>query len=114
MPVIIPVFPGEPLYKERVRLEGKDYSFKFDWNNREQRFYMSIRDLEETPLLTGIKIISNWLLLANHHFNPDLPPGQLIAIDLESGGEPPTFRDFGTRVRLFYYASDEDITEFET
>lgn len=112
MPLIVPVFPGEPLYKERVRLEGRDYVFRFDWSNREQRFYISIFDQDETPLLLGAKVIANWGLLTRSHYNPDLPPGELIPLDLEQGGTPPTFRDFGTRVRLFYYASDEDVSEF--
>ncbi len=112
MPLIVPVFPGEPLYRERVRLEDRDYVFRFDWSNREQRFYMSIKDQDEELLLLGIKIVANWGLLAQHHFNLALPPGELIAIDAETGGEPPTFNDFGTRVRLFYFASDEDLTVF--
>lgn len=112
MPVIVPVFPSTPLYKERVRLEGRDYIFRFDWNDREQRYYLHLFDQDEVPLLLGVKVIANWGLLTRHHFNPALPPGELIPMDLESGGEPPTFDDFGTRVRLFYYASDEDLSEF--
>ena len=112
MPLIVPVFPGEPLYQERVRLEDRDYIFRFDWNNREQRFYMGIKSQDETSLIAGVKVVSNWGLLTRHHFNPDLPQGELIPIDIEGGGAPPTFRDFGTRVRLFYYSSDEDIGAF--
>ena len=112
MPLIVPVFPGEPLYQERVRLEDRDYIFRFDFSNREQRIYMSIKDQDEKNLLLGVKVIANWSLLTRHKFNPNLPPGELIPLDLESGGVPPTLDDFGTRVRLFYFASDEDITEF--
>lgn len=112
MPVLVPVFPGEPLYEQRVRLEDRDYIFRFDWSNREQRFFMSIKDQDETNLLLGVKVVANWPFLVRSHFNPNLPPGDLIAIDLERGGEPPTLFDFGTRVRLFYYASGEDLGEF--
>lgn len=109
MPVIIPVFPNEPLYNEKVRLEGSDYIFRFDWAGREDRYYMSIYDASNNPLLLGVKVIANWSLLENHAFNANLPPGTLMAIDTESGGSPPVYEDFGTRVRLFYWASDEDI-----
>jgi hypothetical protein len=114
MPLIVPVFPGEPLYQERVRLEDRDYIFRFDWNHREQRFYMGIKSQDEESLIAGVKIVANWPLLNRSKFDPDLPPGELIAMDLESGGVSPTFRDFGTRVRLFYYASDEDLSEFDS
>lgn len=107
MPLIVPVFPGVPLYRERVRLEDRDYIFRLDWNHREQRWYMSMFDQDEVPLLLGVKIIANIALLVRHGFNPGLPPGDLIPMDLESGGESPTFNDFGTRVRLFYYTPEE-------
>ncbi len=107
MPLIIPVFPSEPLYQERVRLEDRDYIFRFDWSNREQRFYVSLFDQDEQPLLRGLKIVANWDLLSLHHANLAVPPGQLIPMDLEQGGVPPTFDDFGTRVRLFYYTEEE-------
>lgn len=111
MPVIVPVFRGEPLYNERVRLEGRDYIFKFDYAGREDRIYMSIFDQDGVELLTGVKVIANWALTSRHLFNAGLPPGTLIPIDLEQDGTPPTLSDFGTRVRLFYYSSDEDLTE---
>lgn len=112
MPVIVPVFPGEPLYQERVRLDGRDFVLRFDWSHREGRFYLSIKDAEETLLLLGAKIVANWGILTRSHHDPRLPPGELIPIDIEGGGEPPGFDDFGTRVRLFYYAADEDLGEF--
>ena len=111
MALIVPVFPGEPLYNERVRLEGRDFIFRFDWSNRESRYYMSIKSHDETNLLIGLKVIANWGFLLRHEFNTALPPGELLAID-EAGGEPPTFNDFGTRVRLFYFESGEDLSEF--
>jgi len=112
MPLIVPVFPGEPLYKERVRLDDRDYILRFDWSQREQRYYLSIFDLDETPLLLGAKVVANWDLLSRNGFDPRLPPGPLIPMDLESGGVPPSRTDFGTRVRLFYYTSGEDVSEY--
>lgn len=109
MPLIVPVFKGEPLYEERVRLEGRDYIFSFDYVGREDRIYLNLFDQDENGLLRGVKIVANWPLLARHRFNAALPLGELIAVDLEQDGAPPTLDDFGTRVRLFYYASDEDL-----
>jgi len=114
MALVIPVFPGEPLYKQRVRLEGRDFIFRFDWANREQRYYMTIANQDGVRLLSGVKVIANWGFLTRNRFDPRLPPGELIAVDLEQGGEPPLMNEFGNRVRLFYYESTEDIGEFAT
>ena len=111
MPLLIPIFKSEPLYNERVRLEGRDYIFRFDFAGREDRIYMSIFDQDTEPLLLGIKIVANFALTTRHLFNDGLPPGQFVAIDLEQDGTPPTLVDFGTRVRLFYYQSTEDLDQ---
>lgn len=110
MPLIIPLFPGEPLYEERVRLEGRDYVFLFDWHDRSQRYYMSIQDLEGNPLISGVRVLANVGLITRKHFNPNLPPGELFAIDQEQGGVPPSLYDFGTRVKLFYFESTEELS----
>lgn len=111
MPLIIPVFKNEPLYNERVKLDGRDYIFRFDYAGREDRIYMSIYDQDNVPLLTGVKVLAQVILNLRHLFNAALPQGFLIAIDLEQGGTPPTLVDFGTRVRLFYYEEGEDISD---
>jgi len=110
MPLLIPIFKGEPLYNERVRLEERDFIFRFDWAGREERFYLSIYDQDQSPLLLGVKVVANWTLTTRHLFNAGLPQGTLVAVDLERGGTPPTLADFGSRVRLYYYPSDEDFT----
>lgn len=111
MPLLIKLFPGEPLYDQRVRLEGVDYVLKLDWANREQRFYLTISDADNVLIKAGIKVVANWFLLA-HHRTAKLPPGEFFAFDLTDteAPQPPLLNDFGTRVRLFYYASDEDLT----
>lgn len=111
MPVIVPVFRNEPLYNERVRLDDRDYILRFDFAGREDRIYLSIYDQDNNPLLIGVKVIPNIGLNTRHVFNAALPQGTLVALDLEQGGVPPTLADFGTRVRLFYYAVDEDLVE---
>jgi len=112
MPVLVRVFTEEPLYTQRVRLEGKDYVFKLDWSLREERYYLSIFDLDDTPIKVGIKVVPNWPLLRRHR-TALLPPGELFAFDLAEteAPEPPTLEDFGTRVELYYFASDEEGSE---
>lgn len=104
-PIEIPVFTAVPLYKMRVTLEGKEYILQFDWNDRETRWYMSISDLNNVPISTGIKVVANWPLLRKIP-QPDRPPGTLMAVDFSpQNGEPPVLEDFGLRVKLLYSPS---------
>jgi len=108
MPVLIRIFTGEPLYTQRVRLDGSDYVLKLDWSLREERFYLSIFDLDNVAIKVGIKVTANWPLLRRHQ-TAKLPPGELYAFDLsdEEAPAPPTLEDFGTRVEFYYYTQEE-------
>ena len=108
MPVLIRIFTGEPLYTQRVRLDGSDYVLKLDWSLREQRFYLSIFDLDNVPIKVGFKVVPNWPILRRHK-TARLPPGELFAFDLSDleSPPPPTLEDFGTRVQLYYYTLEE-------
>lgn len=102
-PIEIPVATDTPLYTQRVTLDGIEYVLKFDWNDRENRWYLSLYDVSETPLATGIKIVSNWPLL-RRFTSANMPPGSLMAADLSpQGGESPMYADLGVRVKLLYF-----------
>lgn len=102
-PIEIPISEDTPLYSERIGLDGRDFLFEFDWNDREGRWYLSIRGVDETPLALGIKVVANWPLLRRFS-DPSLPQGSLFAADLSpENGESPTYLELGKRVRLLYF-----------
>ena len=102
-PIEIPVPQDVPLFSERITLDGIEYLFQFDWNDRAQRWYLAIFTIDEKPLKTGIKVVANWPLLLRST-DARLPQGTLIAADLSPlQGESPTFQELGTRVRLMYF-----------
>lgn len=103
--VTIPVAVGIPHYTMRCRLDGKDYNFEMKWNERAERWHMSIFADDETPLVLGIKVVTNWPMLRYYHYNPDVPPGELFAMDLSGDAAPPGLYDFGAekRVELVYF-----------
>jgi hypothetical protein len=100
--MIIP-FPlyREPLYEMTLPLSGVQYRLKFDYNGREDRYYLSIYTTEGEKIRTGLKVVTNWDVLdgAQH---PDRPPGMLAFVDLSLDGDPPTFADITTKVTLTY------------
>lgn len=112
MSLIIPAYTNTPHYQIRVQLEGVDYLLRFDWSAREGRFYMSIYDQDETPLLFNVKVLANASLITRKHYDDRLPPGEIMAVDTESGGIPPSLDDFGERVQLYYFESSEDLTVY--
>lgn len=105
--LVIPTTTGRPYHSLRTRLDGRDYTLRFAWNQREERWYLTILDDEDTVLLAGLKLIANWPLLRHYHSDPRVPPGELAAMDLtEGGGTPPGLDDLGQgkRCELTYYA----------
>lgn len=107
---LIPVRSGIAYQSQKTRLDGRDYILRFSFNEREARWYLAIFDEEETPLLAGIKLVSNWKLLRFHHHDPRVPPGELMAIDLTGDNSPPGLDDFGIdkRVTLTYFTADDE------
>lgn len=100
-----------PYYRERVRLEGRDYVFDFSYNEREERWYLSILDEEADPIAHGIKLIANWSLLFPYRYDERCPPGEITVADITTDGSPPTLLELGEgkRCELLYWTRDELI-----
>lgn len=110
VPYVIPTLAnGVPYYTFRTKLDGRDYNFRFAWNQRMERWFMDIMDTEENPLALGIKIVANQRLLRFYQHDDRLPPGELMAVDLSGDGSPPGFYDLGIgkRCELSYFAVTE-------
>ncbi len=109
--LVIPTVQDAPYYTIRTRLEGRDYSLRFSWNERESRWYMGINSDDGVPLAIGIKLVSNWPLLRYYHFDTRLPPGEMMAIALGQDNAPPGFDELGIdrRVVLTYFPTTEDV-----
>lgn len=104
--LLIPTTPETPYYQQKTRLDGRDYVLHFAYNQREDRWYLSLHDEEDVPILRGLKLVANWPLLKYYHADTRVPPGELIATDLTAdGGSPPGFADLGEgrRVELTYF-----------
>lgn len=101
-PVEIPLSLDTPLYTQRVTLDGLEYQLRFDYSGREDRWYLTVLDVEGVILAPGVKLVANWPLLRTH-LNPALPQGLLMAVDFSPlAGESPGFADLGRRVLLTY------------
>jgi hypothetical protein len=105
--LLVPTVPGTPFHVVKARLEGRDFLLHLSWNQREERWHLSIHDDEDTPILAGIKLVTNWPLLRHYHFDLRVPPGELMAADLTRDGSPAALDELGIgkRVELTYFES---------
>ena len=75
----IPTFP-DPNYVQTTALDGVQYTLTFDYSQIERVYYLTLGDAAGSPLASGIKILCNRPLLGPGRTNPDLPPGELVAV----------------------------------
>jgi hypothetical protein len=104
-PLVIPI-PDGPYTSQRLTLDGRVYTLYLDWNQWAATWYMHLADVEDEPIVCGIRLVTNWPLLRFYKYEPRMPPGEMIAHDLTGDGSPPGLNDFGEgkRVELTYYA----------
>lgn len=106
--LLVPTTPSLPFQIVKIQLEGRLFVLHLLWNQRESRWYLEIHDNEDTPLLAGIKLVTNWALLARRRAgSSDLPPGELLVTDLSADGSPPLLDELGIGLRceLKYFES---------
>lgn len=105
----IPTTPGVPFYKQKTRLDGVDYVLGIRYSQREDRWYLSIYDSGESPILLGLKLVLNWPLLQAYRYDTRIPPGELMATGLTTDDSPPGLDEMAEdrRVQLTYFEAGE-------
>lgn len=112
----ITLFAGSPLHEQRVTLGGEDFVLRFDYSEREDRWYLSVYDAAGASVRRGMKVNCNWDVLRMGSAT-NRPAGALVFLDTtrnRDSGEAPTFGEFGRTVKLGYLSnadSDAEIAE---
>lgn len=105
--LLLPVTPGVPFQRSRVTLDGREFILDLQWNEREERWYLSISDEEGAPILMGRKLVCEVPLLVYYLGDPRVPPGDLRVIDMTHDYSPPGLNDLGAGLRCeLTYDSD--------
>jgi hypothetical protein len=88
--VEIPTFADKKArWEVKVDLSSKRYSFYVSYNTRQEAWVMSISDTNGNLLIAGIRLVPGIRLLKKYRAtSPDLPPGELVLVDIE--GKPST------------------------
>ena len=101
----IQLTPDTPDQVFSVALGANPYRVRVTWNERFGYWSLSIMEADETPIVMGLKMVENSLLLARVE-DDRLPLGDLILA--RESGEPgrPSFNDLGVSVGLYYVEPD--------
>lgn len=106
MPVEIPVETDSPHFTQTTALDGTDFRLEFRFNEREQRFYIDLRDSDGADILVGVKLVADWAPL-RYLVDPRRPVGEIITQDTEGLGRAPRLGDLGRRVKLIYLTAED-------
>lgn len=105
--VRIPITPGVPNFRQRVVLDGTEYTLDFRWSQREAKWYLDLRDSAGAILIAAIKLVVNWPLLYRHHTVEGVPAGELLCADSRATPADPGLEDLGDVVQLVYGSADD-------
>jgi hypothetical protein len=92
----IPIDPTPSSFVQETRLEGTTYRFLFRWNFREEYWYLSLLDLDDVAISSGMKLVPGALLLRHVADFTIRPPGELMVVGI------PTRGNLGTDAVLTY------------
>lgn len=75
----IPTLRDTPFYTQKVTLDGKEYTFRFEWNQR-NGWFLGLEDADGV-IFDPRKIVIGWDLLRPVRWNTRAPQGALLALD---------------------------------
>jgi hypothetical protein len=101
-----------PYYSEIVELDGENFILTFKWNVREEAWYFSIYQEDETPVLVGVKLVTGWNPIRRLS-GSDRPLGIFFTYDTTETDTEPSFSTLGTQIQLLYADADK-VAELES
>lgn len=114
--ILVPLDPVIPQFTQEIILEGISYKLRFNYNDRESLWYISLSTANDEPIAEGIKVVLN-LPLFRKIADARAPGGEIYAMETdafgESTGQPPSLTDLGTRVELLYVDEEEILAAIE-
>lgn len=90
-----------PSFTMTLTLDGRYYVFRFDWNERDTVWLLSIYDVDGNVMIGNMKLVVDYLLLYNFKVK-NMPPGELFLNNTTGDGKPCLFDDLGTKCKLLY------------
>ena len=101
----IPIPVDTPNFVQRVALTGVIFTMHFVYNGRIDRFYLSLHDDKDNPIVTGMRVICDWPIMRKCR-STAMPVGFILFSDSSGNAEPPGLHELGRRVQLYYVEPD--------
>ena len=108
MSITIPLVSDPSNYDQQVALEGAEYTLVLDWNARAGVWSLTMRTQDGEPIIEGHPLVVNRPVLRSIPRSVGLrPPGELVLVRAQTGGDI-AVDDLGTNeVRLVYFTRAE-------
>lgn len=90
-----------------VDLDGTNFRLNFQFNSREKFWYFNLLDMGGTVLRSGVKIVSNYMLLRLFRARTR-PLGELMSVDSRDQPGDPGLADLNVS-SIFGYTDEETI-----
>lgn len=98
---ILPFQPGATDFFSTPLL-GTTYVFDVHWNDRDAAYYVSISDIDQNPIVSGIKIALGVFLGRTSYMTEPFKSGIFLAYDTTGQDIECGFDDLGGRVLIKY------------
>jgi len=95
-----------PQFVQQTQLDGRTYTFRFHWNERERSWYLEIGDVDDVPIVASRKLVANWPLL-QRVTDERRPPGEIFVVNATADDSDPDLDDLDESVTLQYFDESE-------
>jgi hypothetical protein len=89
-------------YSQISELGGREYLFRFHWNERCSLWFVDLYDQDESPIALGFAVVVG-IPLFRGVIDARMPPGVMGAVDLSDNNTDPGRDELGKRVVIAYW-----------
>ena len=92
---------------QQVTLDNKNYTIELFWNSRNDSWVMSLYDIDENPIIEGVRLSENVSVTAKYT-DTRLPEGNIYCARLNPKAKFITRDNLGKDFLLVYLSSEEE------
>lgn len=108
--VIVPTGSEHADFEEDVDLGGTVFRVRVQYNGRDDSWYLSVSDVDENPLVMGVRLTLDTSTLGPH-VGEDLPQGALAVIDPAETRQDPSRQSLDDEVMALVFFTLAELAE---